>query len=430
MSWKSTGHRLSSLSGGKEFAALIDQALVSSANFITTVVLARALGVSKFGIFSLGWTVVLFANSLQMAFVVSPMMSVGPKQEMRRRPSYYGAVLAQEIGFALCFAVAVWVAVVVLNRHFPRWDIRGFGLPLAFATLAYLLQDFIRRYFFSTGRAKLALICDAISYLTQLPIIFFIAHQPYFSPAVALWVIGATSIGGFLVCFAWFEPIQLEFESLRQVALRHWKISRWLAPSAFMQWSSGNLFALVAPVYYGAAAAGVLRAAQNIVAVTHIWFLGLDNVVPAEASRQMHRGGVKMCRKYIRHIIWRWGTITIAFLSAIAVCPSFWLRVVYGSTYAEYGLILRLFTALYLGVFFGGPLRAGLQALEYTKPVFWSYLAMTIFSVTFAAPFTKNLGLVGAMLGMITTQIIFQCILGASFMMRIRRVERAEISAG
>src|SRR5437879_5905535 len=94
----------------------------------------------------------------------------------------------------------------------------------------------------------------------------------------------------------WLSPVFsgvgcLQFRSLREVFVRHWKISRWLAPSAFMQWSSGNLFAMAAPIYYGAAAAGILRAAQNIVGVAHIWFLGLDNVVPAEAARRMHSKG-------------------------------------------------------------------------------------------------------------------------------------------
>ncbi len=422
--------RLTRLSGGKELFALIDQALVSGTNFATTVILARALGVKGFGVFALAWMAVLLVNNLQIAFVVSPMMSVGPKQEAHDRPRYYGAVLAQEIGFALCFAACVWIAVVMLDAHFLQWKIRGLGLPLAFAALTYQLQDFLRRYFFCTRQTKLALICDSISYLTQLPIILFIARMPYFSPVAVLWVIGATSIAGFLVCSIWFEPVRLEFQSVRQVALRHWRISRWLAPSAFMEWSSGNLFVLVAPLYYGAGAAGILRASQNIVAVAHIWYLGLDNVVPAEAARQLHIGGVEACMKYVRQVAYRWGSITTTFLFLIFIQPSFWLRLVYGSAYGVYGHIVQLYAALYLIVFFGCPLRAGLQALEYTSPLFWSYLTMTIFAVTFAGPFAKNFGLVGAMLGMIATQILFQAIVSVAFVLRTRRMRQAEILSG
>ena len=69
------------LSGGKELSALCDQALVSGANFATNVILARALGIREYGVFALSWMAVLFVASLQWAFIVSPMMSVGPKQE-------------------------------------------------------------------------------------------------------------------------------------------------------------------------------------------------------------------------------------------------------------------------------------------------------------------------------------------------------------
>src|SRR5215469_10227207 len=99
MAWESLRHRLLSVGGGREMSALIDQALVSGTNFITNVILARALGLRDYGVFALAWMAVLFVNSLQWAFIVSPMMSVGPKQDPAERPHYYGAVLMQEVVF-------------------------------------------------------------------------------------------------------------------------------------------------------------------------------------------------------------------------------------------------------------------------------------------------------------------------------------------
>jgi O-antigen/teichoic acid export membrane protein len=428
MAWESIRRGLLRISGGREMSALVDQALVSGINFITNVILARVLGLHDYGIFALAWTTVLFANSLQWAFIVSPMMSVGPKQEPGDRPLYYGSVLLQEIVFALVCAVAVFVAVRVSATYFPQWDVYHLGAPLSFATLSYLLQDFVRRYLFSTRQSKRALASDAVSYLTQLPIILFLSQRAHFSSQAALWVIAATSLAGFAVGCYCFEPVRLQFSSLREVFVRHWKISRWLAPSAFMQWSSGNLFAMAAPIYYGAAAAGILRAAQNIVGVAHIWFLGLDNVVPAEAARRMHSKGFDACFHYIKQIMWRWGMITLLFVTVVAVRPALWLKLVYGAKYAGYGHVLQLYAVMYLMVFFAGPLRAGLQALEYTAPIFWSYLAMTGFSILFAGPFAKRLGLTGVMLGMIATQVLFQGVIGIGLVLRVRRMRRELLS--
>ena len=59
----------------------------------------------------------------------------------------------------------------------------------------------------------------------------------------------------------------------------------------------------------------------------------------------------------------------------------------------QYGYILRLYALLYVIVFVGGPLRAGLQALEFTVPIFWSYLAMTALRFSFAVSDGKVAGI-------------------------------------
>jgi hypothetical protein len=105
------------LSGGKELSALCDQALVSGANFATNVILARTLGIREYGVFALSWMVVLFVTSLQWAFIVWPMMSVGPKQEEHDRPFYYGSVLTQEIAFAVLSGSGILLALHISMSH-------------------------------------------------------------------------------------------------------------------------------------------------------------------------------------------------------------------------------------------------------------------------------------------------------------------------
>ena len=208
------------------------------------------------------------------------------------------------------------------------------------------------------------------------------------------------------------------------IAQRHWKLSRWLGASTLMSWLSSNLFVLAAPYYYGAAAASVLKASQNLMGATHIWFLGLDNVVPAETARRLHEGGVHSMLAYTRSILLKWGGLTLVFCLVMAAVPSFWLRIFYGPEMVQYGYVLRLYALIYVIIFVGGPLRAGLQALEYTVPVFWSYLAMTAFAFAFAFPLARWLGLSGTLLGALGTQVIFQGVVGISLFVRSGRIAR------
>lgn len=417
---------LARISGGRTPLAIFDQALVSGANFLTNVLLARTLGLREYGVFALSWIAVLFVTSLQYAFVITPMMSVGPKQTNESRPSYFGAVLIHEFAFATMAALLLGGGVLLSTHFFPAWGVGPLAWPIAFASFAYMLQDFLRRYFFCVGKAKWALVTDIVSYVTQLPLLALLLYSHRTSLATVLWIIGGTSLLGFLGCLRLLERISVSVAALRDVAWRHWTISRWLAPSAFLQWGAGNLFAMAAPVYYGAAASAVLRAAQNIVGVSHIWFLGLENIVPAEASRKMQEDGLEGMLSYVKRIFLVWGGITLAFVGIVAAVPHFWLSVTYGSKYANEGSVLRLYALLYLITFVSGPLRSALLALEYTAPMFWAYPALIAFSAALAGPFARSLGLNGVILGMSATQVIFQSIIGGCLLSRIRKVRARE----
>jgi O-antigen/teichoic acid export membrane protein len=409
---------------GRESWALADQTVVSATNFLTAVMLLRFMGLREFGVFTLAWMSVLFVNSLQAALIVAPMMSVGPKQEEKDRPCYYGAVVFQELVLVICCFVLVFIALKVSDRFFPHKNLQQLALPLAVSAFAYQTQDFVRRYFFSTRKGSRALADDALSYLTQLPLLFLLHRAGDLNSVTALWVMAGTSILGLVPGWLWMEPLEFNREWIKTISLRHWRLSRWLSASSMLQWTSGNLFLLAAPFYYGAAAAGVLKASQNLMGSTHIWFQGLDNVVPVETARRLREGGVHSMLAYTRSILLKWGGMTALFAIVIAAAPGFWLRLFYGPEMAQYGYILRLFALLYVIIFAGGPLRAGLQALEYTLPIFWSYLAMTALAVVFAFPLAKRLGLNGTMLGLLTAQLIFQSIVGVSLLRKSKRAGR------
>jgi len=414
---------------GREVWALTDQAVVSATNFLTNVMLARFMGLREFGIFVLAWMSVLFVNSLQTALIVAPMMSIGPKQDEKDRPSYYGAVVFQELVLvSFCF-VLVFVGLKTLSGYFQHADLQQLALPLAVSAFAYQMQDFVRRYFFSTRQSRHALANDALSYLTQLPLLFLLHRAGRLNSATALWVMAGTSIVGMIAGWFWIERIEFHWDWIKAITRRHWTLSRWLTGSALMVWTSSNIFVIAAPAYYGAAAAGALKASQNLMGVTHVWFQGLDNVVPVETARRLRQGGVDAMMSYTRSIILKWGGLTLLFAVILGATPGFWLRLMYGQQLVQYGYILRLYALLYVIVFLGGPLRAGLQALEFTVPIFWSYLTMTAFAFAFAVPMAKWLGLNGTMLGLIATQILFQSIVAIALKIRSGRLRQQNVTA-
>jgi O-antigen/teichoic acid export membrane protein len=128
---------------------------------------------------------------------------------------------------------------------------------------------------------------------------------------------------------------------------------------------------------------------------------------------------------YTRSILIKWGGLTLLFAIGIAVAPGFWLKLLYGVQMVQYGYVLRLYALLYVIVFIGGPLRAALQAIEFTVPIFWSYLAMTVFAFVFAVPLAKWLALSGSLIGLIGAQILFQGIVAVALFQRATHMYQA-----
>ena len=125
---------------------------------------------------------------------------------------------------------------------------------------------------------------------------------------------------------------------------------------------------------------------------------------------------------YTRSVLFKWGGLTLLFAVVIGATPGLWLRMVYGPEMVQYGYVLRLYALLYVLVFIGAPLRSALQALEFTVPIFWSYLAMAAFSIALAVPMAKWLRLDGIMLGLLGTQVVFQSIVAAALILKSNRV--------
>ena len=80
--------------------ALMDQAVVSGAGFITGVLLARFLGLSSYGVFAMSWLVVLFFGSIQQAFIIAPLQTLLPKKEKEEKDAFLNMMFLQQLLFA------------------------------------------------------------------------------------------------------------------------------------------------------------------------------------------------------------------------------------------------------------------------------------------------------------------------------------------
>ena len=173
-----------------------------------------------------------------------------------------------------------------------------------------------------------------------------------------------------------------------------------------MQWTTDNLFIIVAGALLGASAVGALRAAQNLVGVIGILFLGLENIVLVQAARHFHIGGKEPLCHYLKRVALFGGGAAVAISTVLAIAPDLWLRLVFGTEYQGYGYLVQGYAAIYVLIFLSLPISAGLKAIEEARTIFLSQKWAGIFSVFAAYPMAKHFGLAGVVGGLATVILI------------------------
>ena len=390
-----------------------DQGLISGVNFLSNILLARFLGIEEFGRFTLAWMVDLFANSLQSAGIIQPMLSIGPKHAVAEAPAYYGAVLIQQ-GVAAGFAfAAVLIGAEASAAAEPSWGTGSFAVPLAVALFAGQAQDFLRRYFFVRGRTVTAVVSDGIRYLSQLTLLCVVANvfSSGLTVPMALWIMAAAATLGTVPVAVCVEKLTWDPEVLRQTVRRHWHVSKWLLPSALMHWTTAQAFIIIAGGVLGAATVGMLRAAMAVVGVVHIVYLGMENFAPIRAAQVFHRHGGRALRHYLKSLTWKVGGAVLLLLLIINLNATSIIRLMFGTNYPELSPLLLAFSIIYFVSLLNVILGVWALAIESTRMVFISLAAMTAVTAVAAYPLVVFGGVAGALTGAFLVEFIGACIL-------------------
>ena len=388
---------------------LLDQMGVSGSNFLTGILITRFAGLEAYGNFALGWMGLLFVSGLQHAFILNPMMSLGPKQHAKKQKNYYQVTQQIQLIFLVLAAALISLFVWFSDQWFSGWQV-GFLFPvLPVAILAFCLQEYYRRYFFIQQQALYALIIDIIAYGGLIAGIFGLHLFETLTVGKVFGVVGSSF---FLSATLGLLLAKISFRSsgplISTIARKHWRFSSWLVGTALLQFFSSNYFLLAAAALLGPVALGALRMAQNLMGITHILFQAMENTVPVQAAKALTHDGYPGMLAYLKAVSLKAGTIVGIILLGVALFATPLIKLVYGADYESYGYLLQGYCLFYLFLFPGYPLRYLLRTIEFTRPVFSSYVISTIFSLLLAYPMVEYWGLMGVVWGLIATQIMMQ----------------------
>jgi O-antigen/teichoic acid export membrane protein len=358
---------------GKNVWAIADQVLISGSNFVTMILVARAIGAAEFGTFSLVYSVLLLANILQSTLITQPHNVLASTRHGTDFGRFTFSLGLAQIVLVLLEAALVAVATAIVWKHNP--SVAPMLLALVPGIVGWQLQEFVRRILYTQSRFAEAFLNDCLSYGLQTVAVIALWAADNLHGEHALYCLAITSLTA--AAFGLFQLRDSLVPRFDMAAVREsWNFGKWLTGGELLQWGcSLQMYLYLSAIILGTAAAGELKAAQILFGPTRILAFYLGSVLPMRFARALASGGNQAVHEELigtskRVLPWLG---LYALLVAILARPL--LQLVYRDEFAGEPLVLAIYSAAafveYVQVIF----TSALSAKRMTRSIFYGQSA-------------------------------------------------------
>ncbi|MGH8728655.1 MAG: lipopolysaccharide biosynthesis protein [Burkholderiales bacterium] len=382
--------------------SIVDQSFVSAANFLTIFLLARAMAPEEFGVFMLAYTGLLVLFSLQNAFLIQPHYYIGAPLEGKEFTRFSGLVtLMQFISSAAACLLLAAAGLLVFASGFTSYGL--VVCTVAAIAVPWLMHTFIRRAFYTKGRAKSAAVNGVVSYGLQLAaVIWLIQVFPDPSAVSVLWTYGgAALVAALFGIFQMRDWLDLSgagslLARLAQTSRKVWDFGKWLVAQSMVGWfgMGGDTWVLAGML--GPEAVGIYRAVSHLLGVFHPLTQAAGAYLPARASLVLHRGGCQALAKWVSRTTVSLQIVILPIALAMILFPGSILHLAYGDKFAGYETLLVLCV---VGTLLGPlrtPLGMAILAMMASRAMFNIHLIPVLLLPTLMVPLVWFFGIYGA----------------------------------
>ena len=398
----------------------VNQAIVSSGNFIVTIIILRFLGIEIFGLFSFLWLFLLLINAIQISYIISPMLTNAPKRSASSINSFYGGVFNQQLIFTTIIFFIIYLVLKFFGNYIASYQIEKYYLSFPLLIVVTQLHQFLRRLLFSKKLYLRATLCDFITYFSLISFMIYLKYVNELSLETVVWSFVFAFILGTIINFPIIFSLNYKLTNTFEAIKENWVIAKWMLLTSLLQWFSGNLWVVNAGLILGPYMLGVIRACQTLLNISNIIFQSIENIIPRETSKKFNSGGTKEMQLYLKKFTQKGFIIITLITLLIMIFAKFLLNIFYGVEIASYYQMLIFISIIIPINFLQYAPTYGLRTLGKTKPIFISFLFSSIFSLLTSKLIITHFDIEGFIFGLYATQIIIVYTLYTSYLKKLK----------
>ena len=376
----------------------MDQAFVSIASLIITILVVRFVGLESFGIYSSLLVISYFGIMLSDSSVSAYIANVGDQEK---------SVEAQETFNLLLVSIAIALVVALVGclyiKSFSLGDDAFLTIIFAFIAV-YLLHEQLRKFYVLKDRFGALLALDISTVSLQLIALGFYLVEDSVSLTDILILMLSTRVLTLLLSVMIFRiDISLNAGDFLGFFKRFYAEVRFLIPSGFIKYFSNQGFFIAMMALVTLEQFGLVRLVQTLFKPSNFMLMAYENYLPKQLKGKSDKTSNKISLNFVLVYI---AIVLVSFAFAL-----FGDGVIKSVLSSEYSIDKYLIYCWGIIAFFGGlslVLRARLRVLYVSKKIFNATFFSGLISLgLLLAANLLGFGYKEIMLSMLVTNVLY-----------------------
>jgi O-antigen/teichoic acid export membrane protein len=391
---------------GRLACSLADQAVVSGASFASGVIVGKFTSKEQFGLYGLGFTLVMIAAELQSALVSTPQTMFGPRYAGERYHQFQGSMLLKLLLLAICNASLLGLGAVSTAAA-GLSDLSAVLGALAVGVTSMHLGTFARVACFAHLNPLGALLVDLFSCGGQLIALVLLWRFDALSAWTAWLAIHLTTLPPALVWLAlWRRHMRFSPAGAREDFSITWRQTRFVLVSSLL-WVAGiQLYPWMLEVFADRAAVAIWTACFGVAAIGNPLMYGLMNMLGPQIAHRRASLPVRQFRRYAAWAIAAFSAVMAAFALVVSLLGDWLLVNLYTPEYGGHGLVVALLAFGLVARVPGFVASRGLFVLNRADLELLNNLAPIGVLLVMGVAMTARFGVTGAAVSLLAAQAI------------------------
>jgi O-antigen/teichoic acid export membrane protein len=334
------------------FCGLADQAVVSLTNFLLAFFLIKNGPKEDYGLYSIGYTVILLAIGLNNALITTQMTVKAPQKSVGEQNVYCANLLVgQSIIFALLLITGV-VATLLLGRfQVLERNLVFFSIFVGIASAAAVYQDFFRRFFYLKLRPNVVLSLDVVQGMIIFAFLFAIKFglpsSDWPTTTIICYAAAACVAGTIGLCYAklhFFAGLNPVWVAIKEA----WMNGKWALSGVIITHLQTQSYTYFLAGVAGTARVAEANAARLLLSPLGLLSTGLTVVFLPRLAIMKHNQEYKVMHTVASYLLLVLvGTVTVYSLTVFAFKD--WIITIFlKKEYGDIGFFILLWSIVFL----------------------------------------------------------------------------------